>query len=453
MNARVLLVDDEAPVRFGIASYLTDRGIRLEEAHCCSAAIAAFRDRRPDAAVVDHRLPDGDGVGLIAQLTAIDASVPVIVLTAHGSIELAVQAMRAGAAHFLTKPVNMPALESALRRAIAEHQAKLARRPGQTRRDNVVRDPFVGRSAAIASLREQAQRVARSSSPKLIQGETGSGKGVLARWLHANGLSAAGELVDLNCASLTRDLLESELFGFERGAFTGAAASKPGLLEQASNGTLFLDEVGEMDPVIQPKMLKALEEGRVRRLGSVRDREVRLHLIAATHKPLATLTASGAFRGDLYFRIATIPLEVPPLRARREDIPLLAELLLSELRAREQRPDLVLGASALASMLAYEWPGNLRELRNVLECAVLLCDGNELSRAHLRFAFEARAERTDFVSGAAVDVSLADAERLHIERVLRQYGGRVDDAARALRVPRSTLYYKMKKHKITASKF
>lgn len=452
MSERVLLVEDEAPVRFGISSYLSDRGIALEEAESCAAAVSAFRERRPDAAVLDHRLPDGDGIGLIAQLTAIDASVPVIVLTAHGSIDLAVQAMRAGASHFLTKPVNLQALESAVRRAIAEHRSRLTRRPGQTRRPDSPRDPFIGKSARILALREQALRVARSASPKLIQGETGAGKGVLARWLHAHGPRCEGELVDLNCASLTRDLLESELFGFERGAFTGAATAKPGLLEKASDGTLFLDEIGEMDLAIQPKILKALEEGRVRRLGAVSDREVRLHLVAATHKPLAQLAASGAFRSDLYFRVATIPLEVPPLRARREDIPVLAELMLEQLRAREGRPDLVLGPSALASLTAYDWPGNLRELRNVLECAVLLCDGAELSRSHLRFAFEARAERSDFVTGSGTDVSLADAERFHIERVLRQHDGRVEEAARALRIPRSTLYYKLKKHGIAASK-
>lgn len=452
MNARVLLVEDDREVRFGIRNYMASRDILLEEAACCASAIEAFEKRRPDVALVDQRLPDGEGVALIDKLSAIDSGVPVVVLTGHGSIELAVRAMRAGAFHFLTKPVELPSLEAILRRAINKRRSARERAAAGDSRKHAPFDPFRGSSAAIRTLREQAQRIVRSSSPKLLTGETGVGKGVLARWLHAEGPRADGPLVDLNCASLTRELLESELFGHERGAFTGATSAKPGLLEAATGGSLFLDEIGEMHATIQPKVLKVLEEGRVRRVGSLRDREISLHLIAATHRDLPDRARSGDFRADLYFRIATIPLRVPSLRERREDIPELAEHILSEITTREGVDELHLARDALSTLCAYQWPGNIRELRNVLECAHLLCDGREITRNHLRFAFEARAEGPVTEPPPKSALSLADAERRHIQAVLQRHGGRVDEAARTLGVPRSTLYYKLKKHGIVPSK-
>jgi transcriptional regulator with PAS, ATPase and Fis domain len=288
-------------------------------------------------------------------------------------------------------------------------------------------------------LAEDARRFVSAESPVLIQGETGTGKGVLAAWLHRNGPRADEAFVDLNCATLSRDLLESELFGHEKGAFTGAVAAKQGLLDVAHRGTLFLDEIGDVDPLVQPKLLKVLEDKRFRRLGDVRDRQVDVRLITATHQDLTQLVRDNRFRSDLYFRVNTIPLTVPPLRERREDIERLAQALLEGIASDLGRNGLSLAPEAVRALEAYPWPGNIRELRNVLERAVLLCEGRTLGARDLRF------EATPGVAASEASLTLAELERRHIERVLAAERGRVESAARRLGIPRSSLYQKLKR--------
>jgi DNA-binding NtrC family response regulator len=407
-----------------------------------------FRTSRPDAAIVDYMLPDGHALDLLPRLRDIDPTVPLILLTAHGSIDLAIRAVKEGAEHFLTKPVELSALLAILRRTLENRrnrQRQLASKSRQTREEV---DPFLGTSAAIRQLAEQVRKVLVTESPILIQGETGTGKGVLAKWLHNHGPRAEEAFVDLNCAGLSRELLETELFGHEKGAFTGATASKSGLLEVAHRGTVFLDEVGDMDPQVQPKLLKVLEEKGFRRLGDIRDRHVDIRLIAATHQDLSLLVREKRFRSDLYFRISTIPLAVPPLRQRVEDIPLLAQYLLGRLVADLGRGDVRLAPEVERALQAYPWPGNIRELRNVLERAVLLSDRNILDRQDLRFDVPLAAE----VSPDDSAMTLLELERRHIERVLREEHGHVERAARRLGVPRSSLYQKIKQHGIVLSK-
>jgi DNA-binding NtrC family response regulator len=298
-------------------------------------------------------------------------------------------------------------------------------------------DPFLGMSEVMRRLHHDAERVAATDRPVLIQGETGSGKGVLAQWLHRSGPRADGPMVELNCAAFARELIDSELFGHERGAFTGAVTAKQGLFEVADGGTLFLDEIGDMDLGLQSKLLKAVEEKRFRRVGDLRDRSSDIRLIAATHCDLAAVARQQQFRSDLYFRISTMRLELPPLRARREDIPLLAEMFLRRLAAEMGRPEVTLEPHALAALQGYEWPGNLRELRNVIERAVLLSDGGEITARDLRFDYDVRPARGE---------TLADAERTHVERVLAEENGDVDLAAARLGIARSTLYQKLKKY-------
>src|SRR5581483_7331573 len=310
-------------------------------------------------------------------------------------------------------------------------------------------DPFHGTSAAIRELAEQANKVRSAESPVLIQGETGTGKGVLARWLHDNSPRADEAFVDLNCAGLTRDFLETELFGHEKGAFTGAGASKQGLLEVAHRGTAFLDEIGDVDLQVQPKLLKVLEEKKFRRMGEVRDRRVDIRLIAATHHDVARLVRENRFRSDLYFRISTIPLVVPPLRDRAEDIPLLARMLLRSLATDLGRGHLDLSPDAERALQAYSWPGNIRELRNVLERAVLLGDQNLLDAKHLRFDDHSRPDWWPQNS----NLTLQELERWYIEKVLEEERGRVDQAASRLGIPRSSLYQKIKKHSLALSRF
>ena len=442
MKARVLIVDDEPALRFCIRDFLETKGFEVDDAATCGAAEEAFRACLPDLAIVDHVLPDGNALDLLARLRAVDPTVPIFILTGQGTIDLAVRAMKEGAENFLTKPVELPALLLVLERTLETQRTRRKELAGRSRQARAAVDPFLGTSPAIRQLAEQAHLVLASDSPILIQGETGTGKSVLARWLHANGPRAEEPFVDLNCAGLTREFLETELFGHERGAFTGAVTSKMGLLEVAHRGIAFLDEIGDLDAQIQPKLLKVLEEQRFRRLGDVRDRRVDVRLIAATNQDLGELVRERRFRADLYFRINTIPLVVPPLRDRVEDIPALARLFLERFGPAMRRGDLALSPEAERALERYDWPGNVRELRNVLERAVLLGRRSTLGPDDLRFeSIAAGAEQP-----IDPQLTLLELEKQHIMNVLRNENYHVEAAARRLGLPRSSLYQKIKKY-------
>ncbi len=441
---KILIVDDEAGVRFGVQDFLKTNGYDVIEAADCHGALDLFQSARPDAALIDYLLPDGDALELLPKLKRIAPEIPIIVLTGHGSIDLAVRTIKEGAEHFLTKPVALPTLLTILERLLEHQRTRQKQLAGKTRQARRGLDPFIGTSAALRHLSEQAHRVASTERPILIQGETGAGKGVLARWLHNNSPRADEAFVDLNCAGLSREFLETELFGHEKGAFTGAIANKTGLLEVAHRGTVFLDEIGDMDQAVQPAMLKVLEDHRFRRLGDVRDREVDVRLIAATHQELSRLVREKKFRSDLYFRISTIPLYLPPLRERVEDIPVIARHLLSALAAELGRGEILLEASAEEALEAYSWPGNIRELRNVLEHAVILTDGISIRGNDLRFSIL----RTSEAEEPETHLTLLEVEQRHITRVLREEQGHVERAAARLGIPRSSLYQKIKKLQI-----
>jgi len=444
---KVLIVEDEAGVRFGIRDFLEGKGFEIEEATSCQEAIESFQSSRPDAVFADYMLPDGNALELLPRLKAIDPAVPLIILTGHGSIDLAVRAIKEGAEQFLTKPIELPALFVILTRILENARNRQKQLVRKTRQDRESPDPFTGTSAAIRSLADQAAKVATTESPVLLLGETGTGKGVLARWLHQNGPRAEEPFVDLNCAGLSKEFLETELFGHEKGAFTGAVTSKPGLLEVAHRGVVFLDEIGDMDPTVQPKLLKSLEEKRIRRMGDVNDRRVDIHLIAATHLDLALAVREKRFRSDLYFRINTIPLTIPTLKERPEDIPLLARNLLKKLSTDVGRGAFELSAEAEDVLCKHPWPGNIRELRNVLERAILLSDQSVLQPRHLRFDSPSPPDMTT----CDTSLTLVEMEQRYIEIVLAEERGHVDQAARRLGVPRSSLYQKIKKYGIRES--
>ena len=317
---RVLLVDDDPAIRFSIRHYLELRGMNVTEADGVQTAKQKFLIGPADAAIIDISLPDGDGLELLEFVKKANADVPVIVLTGQGSIELAVRAIKEGAEQFLTKPVELPALHTLLVRAVENKRFRLQSLVRRSKANRERLNPFLGHSSSIQRLEELTRRVVSSESPILIQGETGSGKGVLAKWIHENSRRAEEVSMDLNCAGLEREFLETELFGHERGAFTGAVQAKPGLLEVADRGTVFLDEIGDIDLTVQPKLLKVLEGHQFRRLGDVRDRTVDIRLISATHRDLKELVRRGRFREDLFFRITIIPIKIPTLRERQEDI-------------------------------------------------------------------------------------------------------------------------------------
>ncbi len=449
MKKELLVVDDDAVICRAIQTYFEAKAFDVRAVATMAEAQVAFRSKRPDVAVVDYQLPDGDALQLLERFRAVDPNCPVIVLTGNTSIDLAVRAIQEGASHFLTKPVKLPALETVVVRALEAdvmHRQELARRAAGGRNRH---DPFAGPSTAIRDLGTRARKILNSESPVLILGETGTGKGVLARWLHERGPRGRAPFVDLNCAGLTREFLDTELFGHEKGAFTGATNSKQGLFDVAHGGTMFLDEIGDVDPQIQPKLLKVLEEKRFRRLGDVNDRTVDVRLIGATHHDLEAMSAAGQFRSDLYFRINTLTLRLPSLRERKDDIPLLASQILAHLALTSSRRDVRISDEAMKALQSYSWPGNVRELRNVLERALLFAEDSVLHPADLSLTFRAAPLPS---SSDELSLTLEQVERRHIERVLAAEQGFVERAALRLGVPRSSLYQKIKRYGISVQR-
>lgn len=438
---RILLVDDDPAIRFSVGDFLKTRGYEVEEAGTLEEARVMLVQTRPDAMLLDHILPDGGAVEAIEELLQLDPAVVILVLTAHGTIDLAVQAIKQGAQQFLTKPIELDTLEDVLSRCLDNRRLRRKQAVARERRARNELNPFLGTSRGIRGLRDDAIQALATDSPVLIQGETGTGKGVLARWLHGNGQRREESFVDLSCAGLSRELLDSELFGHARGAFTGAVQEKDGLLQLAHQGVLFLDEIGDMSLPIQGKVLKVLEEKRFRRLGELRELRVDLQLIAATHRDLSRHHQDGEFRSDLYYRISTIPLRVPPLRERGDDLEPLVQDLLRRLATDLKRGDVEATPSALSRLREHSWPGNIRELRNVLERAVLASGGGLLEADDLRFdPARAPVAMEDTLAGG----TLEQMEEQQIRLTLEAVRGHVAQAAERLGIPRSTMYVRLK---------
>lgn len=436
---KILIIEDDSAVRHGMTAFLRANEMDVDESDTCQKATELFRSGDYDVVVADYSLPDGTSLNLLTQFKRLSEDTPFIILTAHGSIDLAVRAIKEGAEQFLTKPVESKTLLVLVRRLL--QQQRLRKRQEVAARELVgPLNPFQGSSSVIRRLEEQAHLMLEWDSPVLILGETGAGKGVLARWIHAHGPRREEAFVNLNCAGLTRELLESELFGHERGAFTGAVNAKQGLLEVGHRGIVFLDEIGDMDPAIQPKLLKALEEKTFRRLGDVRDRKVDIRLIASTNRDLEELVQEKKFRDDLYYRVSTLTLRLPPLRERPEDILLLASTILRGVCNRMGRHEVQLSQGAQVALQDYAWPGNLRELSNVLERAMVLQKGDRLEATDL--GLDGRRSTQSMVDTELV--TLKEMERLHIERVLQRCHSNVTEAARVLGMARRTLYDRLK---------
>lgn len=381
---KVLLVDYDEPLRAVTAAVLRRQGFEVREVGSCRAAEAVTLESAFDLLIVDYTLPDGTAFDLLEHVRRAELRCSVVVLTDVATIELAVQAIKRGAEHFLTKPVDHDSLTVMAQRALEAQREQRRHNARRALTERHARDPFLGMSPKIAEVRALGEAAAKSDAPVLILGETGTGKGVLARWIHENGARGAEPFVDLNCAGLAREFLEPELFGYQRGAFAGAVTSKPGLVEMANRGTLFLDNIADLNPGVQPKLLAVLEERSFRRLGDVQPRRADVRLIAATHRDVVGLAKSGAFRQDLLYRINTLVIELAPLRQRSQDIPALCRALLREIAHAQGRPPPTLSDDALEMLTAYSWPGNIRELRNVLERALLFCS-ESIERATLAF--------------------------------------------------------------------
>ena len=412
---RVLVVDDEVSMAEMLADGLNARGYDAVPIASSAEAARLLEQERVDAMVTDLRMPEIDGLGLMALSRRLSPERPVIVMTAYSAIDSAIESIRQGAYHYVTKPFKVEEVALFLARALDESRLRAeAVTLKRALRARFPKTTLLGESSAMRGIALLIERVADAAAPVLITGETGTGKGVVARAIHAQGERASSPFITVNCAALPENLLESELFGHVKGAFTGATSTRAGLFEEANKGTLFLDEIGEMSAALQAKLLHVLEQGVVRAVGSNKERVVDTRIIAATHRDLRERVAAGAFREDLLYRLDVISIEIPPLRRRREDIPELTFHFLEEAKAKHKAsPVRTLSPDVLARLLEYGWPGNVRELAHLLERLVLLGRGAEVGIADLPQAIMLPREKTG--------TSLFDGEVLPMRELQRRY--------------------------------
>jgi DNA-binding NtrC family response regulator len=443
-RAHLLVLDDEPSILTTLQKALSLEGYAVDVAGGIGVAEEKLKKRAYDLCLFDVMLPDGDGVALLQRIRAAKSDMPpVIMMSGHATIDTAVRAVRVGALNFLEKPLNTDALliavDTALRLTRAEAEARDLRRAAGTTGE------LVGESAAIRKLVEQIGRAAKSAASVLLTGERGTGKELVARAIHVLSPRAKGPLEKLNCAALPSELIESELFGHEAGAFTGATKQRRGKFERASGGTLFLDEVGDMPLPMQAKLLRVLQEREIERVGGSETIVVDVRVVAATNRDLVAACAGGAFRADLYDRLNVLPLAIPPLRARREDVPLLARHFL-ELAARSNdRRDIRLEDDAIAVLAAYAWPGNVRELKNVIERLVILTPDDAIRAEDVRNCLPGGSGAMTgglYRAGVPFRVLVEEAERVIVQEALTHHGGQMAATARALDLERSHLYKK-----------
>ncbi len=461
MSKSVLIVEDDAILANNVRVYLERDGWDVTVTHSVEKALEVLETARPDLVVADYMLPGKNGIDLLREVIAIDPYIKVVMVTGEGSIQIAVDAMRLGAHDYVSKPVVLAELKLLLERALNAVQVEKNLsfyRSNQARGNGV--EALLGESKPMLRLKdtihqiiETESRIADGELPTvLITGETGSGKELVARALHFDGLRRDGPFVEVNCASIPHTLMETELFGHERGAFSDAKDRKMGLVEAAEGGTLFLDEIGEVDFTMQAKLLKLLEERKVRRIGSVRERKVNVRIVAATNQNLERMVGDGRFRADLYFRLRIITLHMPPLRERQDDVLLLARYFLAFYARRYGKKDLEFSPEAERALLEHSWPGNVRELRNTLDQTVLLARERIVPGEDLAiYAVPHREAPPDFGSPgvASISMKLPDMERDLVMQTLEKTDWNVSKAARLLGVTRDMLRTRMEKYSLT----
>jgi two-component system NtrC family response regulator len=452
MNARrILVVDDDENLRWVMQTQLEQMGYRTATAANGTEALAFLEKETPALVLTDLRMPGISGMDLLERVRQDYGEVPVVLMTAFGSIQSAVQAMRAGAYDYLTKPIDYDELGLVVGRAL-EHfrlveevrtlRASLDRKYGF--------ENIIGHSEALLSVLDTAARAAQSNSTILIHAETGTGKELLARAIHFNSRRRDMPFVTINCGAIPRDLLESELFGHVKGSFTGAMTNKIGKVEVAHRGTLFLDEIGEMHGDLQVKLLRLIQEGELEKVGAASPVKVDVRFIAATNRDLMAMVEDGTFREDLYYRLAVIPLGLPPLRDRPEDIPELVQHFFLKAKQEQARPNLVLPPALLPRFQEYRWPGNIRELENVIERVVVLARGDEITLADLPDFLQRERPAIDMLQLElpARGISLESVEKELILRALEKFNGNQTHAAKYLDISRKALIYRMEKHGI-----
>ncbi|MDY0226332.1 MAG: sigma-54 dependent transcriptional regulator [Desulfomicrobium apsheronum] len=449
-QSTVLVIDDEPAHRLMVRVVLGDADFRVLEADNGSSGLATLRARPVDVVLLDMRMPGMSGLDVLQKMHEEGMTTPVIMLTAFGNVSSAVESMKIGAWDYLTKPTDNDELLAVVKKA-AEH-VRLTRENRDLKKQigRLQETRIIGNSQEIRKVVELIEQVGPSEANVLILGESGTGKELVAQQLHEQSTRAKGPLVKVNCAALPENLLESELFGYVRGAFTGAAQDKPGRFQLAGGGTLFLDEIGELPLTLQAKILRALQERIVEPLGSVTPVSIDVRFIAATNRDLPTMIAEGKFREDLYYRLNVLEIRIPPLRERIEDIPLLVDYLLDKLGRKNNRPIRTVSREFLDALGRYEWRGNVRELENVLERALILCRADILDLRDLPdhlLAPAPTARPAQLVQPG--ESPLETAERQALEETLRKYAGHRERTAQALGISRRTLQYRLKKYGLT----
>ena len=449
MRESILVVDDESGVRSSLAGILGDEGYAVQTVDSGEACLQALEARRYDLLVLDVWLPRMDGLETLARARTLDPELPVVVISGHGNIETAVKAVRMGAQDFVEKPLSLEKTLVVVRNVLRQRRLESENRSLKEHLEQ--RHVMVGHSPALERLRGAIAQAAPTNGRVLIYGENGTGKELVARAIHAQSLRASGPFVEVNCAAIPEDLIESELFGHTRGAFTGALAARKGKFELADGGTLFLDEIGDMTLKTQAKVLRALQEQRVEPVGGAGAVTVDVRVIAATNKDLQDEIRRGTFREDLFFRLNVIPFHVPPLRERREDIPLLARHFMATVSAEYGRRSRDIGPAVLERLASLPWPGNVRELRNIIERLVIMTSGERIEVLDLPPSLGGAGDGTEGPALAAAPdefPSLSEArddfEKRYIWRKYQECGGNMSRTAEALQVERSNLYRKMK---------
>jgi DNA-binding NtrC family response regulator len=450
-KGKILVADDEASLRFLLNKELGKEGYTVDLAIDGEDALNKIREEFYQVILLDISMPKKDGITVLEIIRKENILSEVIILTGNASIESAIKCMKLGAFDYVRKPYSLVELLILIERAIVHQHTQIDMKMlKQELKKSGFGGQIIGKSTAIKELRRMITRIASTRSTILILGESGSGKELVSRAIHEESPLKDRPFVAINCASLSETLLESELFGYEKGAFTDAKTQKRGLAEIADNGTLFLDEIGEIPLRFQAKLLRFLETGEIRRVGGTKDISLNVQILCATNKPLESLVAQGEFRADLYYRLNVITINVPPLREHREDIPLLVENILRENVFKKE-----IDKSAMTTLMAYDWPGNVRELKNVVERSCVLCTGDIITEHDLSFLggvptselgiHEPVENIKQFGTGT---VSLKEMERKHIINILKHVNGHKGKAADILKINPKTLYYKMKNYKI-----
>jgi len=441
---KILVVDDEPSVTASLRLILGDAGYEVLTAHSFAESTNLLKQTAVDLVITDLRLSDASGIDLTTHVKANTPDVEVILMTGYGSIDVTIEAIKAGAYYYLEKPYTPDRLFALVDRAL---QLADLKHENETLKRTLAGDSetfgMIGRDPKMCQIFETIRTAAPSDASVLIEGESGTGKELIASAFHTQSQRAAGPFIRINCAAIPNELIESELFGYKKGAFTGADRDKRGLIEAANNGTLLLDEIAEMPPHLQTKLLRVLQERRLRRLGDEREIDVNFRLVSATNRNTAALIDEGQLRKDLYFRISTIRIKVPPLRERLDDVPLIAGRFLKRFNEQYGKRIQDISPDTVMRLVRYDWPGNIRQLESVIERAVLFCSGKELMPHCLPEEFQARPTSAAFVIPPLLPME--EIEREAIMQTLERTAGNVKKSAQILRFPRPTFYRKLKK--------